>query len=171
MIGPPASGHPLRPNGLRSLAVLSVYGSECSRDLHNSLPPHAGAGHTLQSAPEPVGSLERRCTMRKLILGSTLLLLFACDTATEPDEAEITLQTSSFAPSQISVTAGTEVTWVNGSAINHTITPEQHTQWERREMSNAGERFTVLLDTPGTYRFYCEQHQDVGMEGTIIVTP
>ena len=109
--------------------------------------------------------------MRRLLMGVALLLLVGCnETPAEPVETtQVELRASSFQPQTVTVTQGTEVMWINTLAIAHTITPVQHTQWERQEMNNNGQTFVVRLDVPGTYPYECELH--AGMEGTIIVTP
>jgi plastocyanin len=112
--------------------------------------------------------------MRRLLVASAFLLLVSCSDNSPTDSgdgSQVSLLTTSFSPQLLTVSAGTEVTWVNTTSTTHTITPDQHTQWQRREMSNSGETFTVRFDTPGSYEYYCEPHQSVGMTGRITVTP
>ncbi len=107
--------------------------------------------------------------MRRLLIGLALLAFAGCNETTDPVEtAEIELLASTFDPPTITVSRGTEVTWINTLAIEHTITPDNHTQWEKQDMTTNGQRFTVKLEVPGTWAYYCELH--AGMQGTIIVT-
>lgn len=109
--------------------------------------------------------------MRRLILGSTLLLLVACnESPTETGTGEtVTMSTSAFAPQELTIDAGTEVTWLNQSNATHTVEPIGHNQWDTFDSTTNGQRNTVRFDTPGSYEYQCTQHVGVGMIGTIIV--
>ena len=107
--------------------------------------------------------------MRRLILGSSLVLLFGCsESPTDNEGVVITLLTQTFSPAEITIDRGTDVTWVNANAIEHNITPISHTQWEAKTVTSSGERFSVQMDSPGVYRYECTIH--AGMEGEIEVT-
>jgi plastocyanin len=86
-----------------------------------------------------------------------------------PSGNTVTMGASTFTPPNLQVTAGTTVTWVNGTpGTTHTITPQGHTQWQRVETSAAGTVLTVTFSTPGTYNYFCEPHGPT-MSGTITV--
>ena len=107
--------------------------------------------------------------MRRVILASSLVLLFGCsESPTDNEDVVITLLTQTFSPSELTIEAGTEVTWVNANAIQHNITPKSHTQWEATTLTSSGERFSTRLDSPGVYLYECTLH--AGMEGEIEVT-
>lgn len=84
---------------------------------------------------------------------------------------EIQLGEASFTPSQLTVSPGARIRWVNQYDIGHTVTPSGHSAWSRQEMSAAGQTFEVVLNNPGDFAYYCEPHQAVGMTGTIAVNP
>jgi plastocyanin len=78
---------------------------------------------------------------------------------------------SSFNPVALTVARGTTVTWRNASIETHTVTPDGHTQFSRRETTAAGVVFSQRFDVAGTFRYYCEQHGSpgAGMNGRIVV--
>jgi plastocyanin len=86
---------------------------------------------------------------------------------TNTDPNTIVLQGTSFTPSTLTVTRGTQVKWVNSPGESHTITPNGHTAWERVIASGSGQVLAVTFNTAGTYRYYCEPHP--GMEGMVVV--
>ncbi len=83
-----------------------------------------------------------------------------------PGAATVTLGDNTFTPNQLSVAAGTTVTWTNAGQRPHTVTAEDGSF--NSGTLNSGDTFSVNFDTPGTYRYICEFHN--GMEVVIIVT-
>ena len=107
--------------------------------------------------------------MRRLILGTALLLIAGCnETPTDTQDAVVNLLGQTFDPATVNLDAGAEVTWVNNNSIEHNITPRNHTYWEARTLTTTGERFSVKFDAPGTYEYECTIHP--GMEGVVNVT-
>lgn len=74
-----------------------------------------------------------------------------------------------FNPSSLNIDAGTEVRWMNASAVLHTVTPDGHSEWTRVELGDQGDIFVHAFTDPGTYEYFCEPHVGQGMTGTIIV--
>lgn len=74
-----------------------------------------------------------------------------------------------FNPSSLTISAGTQVRWVNTSTVLHTVTPDGHSEWSAANLSNNGSTFIHTFDTPGTYAYFCEPHVGSGMTGTITV--
>ncbi|KAI7841132.1 hypothetical protein COHA_005102 [Chlorella ohadii] len=83
-----------------------------------------------------------------------------------------------FDPSNITISKGESVTFVNNAGFPHNIVFDEDDvpsgvnaeAISREDYLNApGEEFTVKLDTPGEYGFYCEPHQGAGMVGRITV--
>jgi len=72
-----------------------------------------------------------------------------------------------FAPSTLTVRAGTTVEWVNTAKGLHTVTDDTG-QWDSGSLS-PGEKFSRRFTEPGTYPYYCIPHRAMGMVGTIIV--
>ena len=69
-----------------------------------------------------------------------------------------------YTPTQISVPAGTTVTWTNAGPTTHTVTSAA---WDSGDIA-AGESASVTFDTPGTYVYYCTPHPF--MLGQVTVT-
>jgi plastocyanin len=74
-----------------------------------------------------------------------------------------------FSRTNVSISAGTAVRWVNVGAMLHTVTPDGHTEWTSANLGGNGATFTHTFDTPGTYDYYCDPHLANGMTGTITV--
>ena len=94
-----------------------------------------------------------------------------------------------FDPESVTVEVGTEIVFTNDGNEPHTVTayedelPEGATYFSsggfdgegaaRDDVGDAlippGEDFTVTLDEPGTYRYFCIPHEDHGMTGEIVV--
>ncbi len=76
---------------------------------------------------------------------------------------------NSFASSDVTVDPGQVVRFVNEANIFHTLTPDGHEAFPRREFVLVGESFDVAIGASGTYEYFCEPHQAVGMTGVIRV--
>lgn len=99
----------------------------------------------------------------------------------------------SFRPAELTVEAGTTVTFRNTSSHGHTVTAfqgsypdgaeffasggyssesEARDAWETGNggILKQGEEFTHEFSVPGRYGYYCIPHIDAGMEGAVIVT-
>jgi plastocyanin len=89
-----------------------------------------------------------------------------------------------FKPASLTIPVGTTVRWTNASGDTHTVSTDPRSASDPKNVStpagaapfNSGEirpggtfehRFTV----PGTYRYVCEPHEEMGMKGTIVVAP
>ncbi|HWQ11315.1 MAG TPA: plastocyanin/azurin family copper-binding protein, partial [Roseiflexaceae bacterium] len=78
-----------------------------------------------------------------------------------------------FAPKQLTVKAGTVVTWTNGGAQPHSVTAVDKSF--DTGLFGPGESRSVTFDRPGTYAYYCIPHGvpdgSAGMVGTVVVEP
>ena len=76
----------------------------------------------------------------------------------------------SFIPSQLTIPVGTTVNWVNDEQAKHTVSADDGSfDSGDQELSV---RYTFTFTEPGTYRYFCRYHGDVGgvgMAGTVIV--
>jgi plastocyanin len=84
----------------------------------------------------------------------------------------VVMQNIAFNPKTIQVKAGTTITFVNRDAAKHTVTSDTG-KFKSGDIAS-GQSFSLKLDEPGTYPYYCEFHGDKGgvdMAGTIVVTP
>lgn len=82
-------------------------------------------------------------------------------------ERSVTVEMRDFVyfPKDLTVDAGTEVTWVNEDAAPHDATGDDEA-W-RTEVLNEDESETVVFDTPGTFPYYCSIHP--WMKGAVTV--
>jgi amicyanin len=70
-----------------------------------------------------------------------------------------------FTPAEITVTAGTVVTWINRDDIPHTVAATDHTF--RSKAMDTDQQYTFTFADPGTYEYFCALHPH--MQGRIIV--
>lgn len=87
-----------------------------------------------------------------------------------PPPSAITVTTGSeppprFIPAVATLAAGGEVTFTNGSPVEHNVTTGTGA-WEATTLAPT-ESFSVTLPTAGTYSYQCTIHP--GMNGTITV--
>lgn len=105
------------------------------------------------------------------------LMLSACSTRSKQptevvdngDVTEVVIRNFSFSAPTITIDRGTAVRWRNTTGTFHTVTPDGHQAFSKRQTSSAGETFETRFDAPGTYRYFCEPHRSLGMTGEIIV--
>lgn len=82
-----------------------------------------------------------------------------------------------FSPDTLTVSAGTQVTWVNDGAMGHTATADDNS-WNSGTLAapmggggyggmTSGGSFSHTFDTPGTYAYHCGIHSS--MHGVIKV--
>lgn len=125
-----------------------------------------------------------------LVALATLTLLTACSGG-EPAEGDVLLVAGQrFEPSSLTVTSGDTVTFSVDSPDPHTVTAYEEDlpdgtsffstggasseEEARSDVASAliteGDTFEVVLEEPGTYRYFCIPHEAQGMKGSITVT-
>jgi plastocyanin len=76
-----------------------------------------------------------------------------------------------FEPSDITISAGDTVHFVNGMLPPHNIIVEARPDLSRESlMFSPGESQDILFADAGDYNFFCGPHQGAGMVGTIHVS-
>jgi plastocyanin len=78
-----------------------------------------------------------------------------------------------FSPKTVTVSAGERVTWTR-SGGSHNVRFVDDPYEMPADPSTSWSTVSRTFTTPGTYRYYCEQHGDsggIGMSGTVVVTP
>jgi plastocyanin len=70
----------------------------------------------------------------------------------------VTIRDFSFQTQNVTIQAGTSVTWVNceSSATSHTSTSDQEL-WSSPLLA-PGQAFTATFDTPGVFPYHCNPH-------------
>lgn len=85
---------------------------------------------------------------------------------------EVTMVGQSFSPSNIEVSVGTTVTWLNDSDLVHTVTsgtPDNpDNMFDSGEIA-PGEEFSYTFNQAGTYNYFCIPHAP-SMTGVVTVT-
>jgi plastocyanin len=96
--------------------------------------------------------------------------------------ATIEMSGFSFGPATVRVKAGDTVEWRNKSSFTHSVNadparfpddvviPPGATPFDSGRIAS-GDVYRHRFTTPGTYRFVCLPHVDLGMAGTVIVEP
>ena len=75
-----------------------------------------------------------------------------------------------FEPSEISISAGDSIHFVNNVLPPHNVIVDGHPELSHSGLLFApGESFDISFDTPGDYTFWCDPHKGAGMTGTIHV--
>jgi plastocyanin len=81
------------------------------------------------------------------------------------DTATVEIADFTFSPGQITVTAGTTVTWVNNDSAPHTATGDGG-EFDTGTI-NSGGSASITFNTAGTFTYHCEIHPN--MTATIVV--
>lgn len=107
-----------------------------------------------------------------MLFGTIVLIGAGCNYSTKSTtDNENTSQTTNsisiknlaFAPSTITITPGTEVTWTNNDALAHDIKADTFSS----DILKPGEKYSYTFSKAGTFTYICSIHPN--MSGTIIV--
>ena len=102
--------------------------------------------------------------------GATSTVNFTLVRPTDGDVVEIRATSAlTFEPSEVTISPGTTVRWVNESSMLHTVTPDDHEEWDRGELPDDGDTFTHTFEEAGDFDYFCEPHLSAGMTGSITV--
>lgn len=75
--------------------------------------------------------------------------------------------TACYSPNPIRITAGTTITWSNGTTLAHTATADSGA-WDTGAIATGATSSAIIFNTPGTFAYHCRFHAD--MHGNIVVT-
>ena len=78
---------------------------------------------------------------------------------------EVSIDNFSFAPMEMTISAGSQVTWINKDDVPHTVVSVDH-QFKSKAL-DTDEKFSFTFQNPGTYEYFCSVHPK--MTGKIIV--
>jgi len=113
-------------------------------------------------------------SLRQLLVPSTQVLLLVAmaavvsyaPAAAAPEGSTVVMAKDfMFAPTSLTVAAGSTVTWTNRDDEPHTVVSEGGLF--RSAALDTNESFSFRFDKPGTYRYTCSIHPR--MTGTIVV--
>jgi plastocyanin len=85
-----------------------------------------------------------------------------------PTGVQVTIENFAVQPAQLTVPAGTPVTWTNRDDVSHTVTADDGSTFGSGAFGRGGS-FTFTAGAPGTYTYFCQIHPF--MKGTLTVTP
>jgi plastocyanin len=104
--------------------------------------------------------------MNKLYLVAILwLAALSAPAADAPDANRIVVKDFMFTPNNLTIKAGSSVTWSNQDDEPHTVVSDAGLF--RSGAIDTNESFSFKFDKPGTYHFTCSIHPR--MVGTIVV--
>ena len=78
---------------------------------------------------------------------------------------EVSIDNFSFAPMEMTIPAGSQVTWINKDDVPHTVVSVNH-QFKSKAL-DTDEKFSFTFPNPGTYEYFCSVHPK--MTGKIVV--
>ena len=97
--------------------------------------------------------------MAALLAGAIVVApVYAADT-------EVSIENFTYNPQQITVKAGTTVTWVNHDDIPHTVVSK--TFVFKSKALDTDDKFSFTFTTPGSFAYFCSLHPH--MTGSIVV--
>jgi len=99
----------------------------------------------------------------RLALAAAIFAALAATPARAADAA-VKISNFTFDPPQLTVKAGTTVTWTNDDDIPHTVVSPPSI---RSKPLDSEDKFSFTFTTPGTYKYFCSLHPH--MTGTIVV--
>ena len=70
--------------------------------------------------------------------------------------ADVKIDNFSFTPQEITVAAGTKVTWVNRDDIPHTVVSTNETF--KSKALDTDDQYSFTFDKAGTYEYFCSIH-------------
>jgi plastocyanin len=86
-----------------------------------------------------------------------------------PNEVLVAIRDFAFHPSELRVSVGTTVTWINcepATTAAHTSTADDGA-WASPSLPSVGSRFSRTFASPGRFGYHCAPHPF--MQGTVIV--
>jgi amicyanin len=101
-----------------------------------------------------------------VMLGGYFLLAGAARGAVTA-EAQVMVDNFTFSPAEITIAAGTRMTWTNRDDIPHTVTGRDEPRVMRSPALDTGDSYGVTFERPGTYRYFCTLHPH--MQGKVVV--
>jgi plastocyanin len=99
------------------------------------------------------------------VIGVGMLTLAVAEPAFAKDD-NVSIDNFTFSPEQVTVDAGTKVTWVNHDDIPHVVVST--TKAFKSPVLDTDNQFSYTFSEPGTYKYFCALHPH--MVGTIVVT-
>jgi plastocyanin len=71
--------------------------------------------------------------------------------------ATVKIDNFSFGPANITIPAGSTVTWTNNDDVPHVVTSDDNKMFKSKAL-DTDDRFSFTFTKPGTYNYYCAIH-------------
>jgi len=84
---------------------------------------------------------------------------------TKPESMPVKIDNFTFGPAELTVTAGTTLTWTNRDDIPHTVVSADKVF--KSKVLDTDEMFSFTFNTPGTFPYFCSLHPK--MTGKVVV--
>jgi plastocyanin len=97
------------------------------------------------------------------------LLLHLGGKVNAAETREVEIDNYSFSPGDLTVPAGTTVTWINHDETPHTVASAEDPRAFRSGGLDTDDKFSFTFTKPGTYTYLCTVHPY--MTGKVLVTP
>jgi plastocyanin len=80
----------------------------------------------------------------------------AAKAADGPASAQIKIDNFTFGPTNLTVSSGTTVTWINNDDVPHTVVSDDKVF--RSKALDTDDKFSYTFTKPGTYNYFCSVH-------------
>jgi plastocyanin len=84
------------------------------------------------------------------------------------NDESVDIDNFAYEPKTVTVTRGTEVTWVNRDDAPHTVTSDEGDALDSDELGE-GDEFSERFLEDGTFEYHCEVHGKDRMSGKVVV--
>jgi plastocyanin len=108
-------------------------------------------------------------TARRAILVAALGLSLALPAAANAADQTVTMEGFAFAPPDVTVTAGSQVTWVNKDTVQHDAVAVDGA-WRTPKLG-PNEQASVTFGSAGTYAYICSIHPGMRATVTVVAAP
>jgi plastocyanin len=82
-----------------------------------------------------------------------------------PETMEVKIDNFTFGPAELTMMAGTTITWTNRDDIPHTVVSTDNVF--KSKVLDTDEKFSFTFSTPGTFSYFCSIHPK--MTGKVLV--
>ena len=89
----------------------------------------------------------------------------AASAQAKPESMPVKIDNFTFGPAELTLTAGTTLTWTNHDDIPHTVVSTDKVF--KSKVLDTDEKFSFTFSTPGTFPYFCSIHPK--MTGTVVV--
>ncbi len=105
------------------------------------------------------------------VLGILFALVLAAGCSEKPSTAppganSVSISNFAFSQKEITVKAGTTVTWTNNDSAPHTVTSDSGSELSSASLAK-GQSYSHTFTQPGTYAYHCSVHPQ--MAGKVAV--